>query len=103
MKSFTQYITEARYQKSQDVNGQMFEIDYHTKPTPSQQNVLKDVMIPYVAMYTKGGYDVILRSEKHIGKDTQFVLFRKKGGSSQVMVDKLISKNGKVRDTNENV
>ena len=99
MKTFNEYIVEARYQKSQDVNGQTFEIDYHTKPTPSQQRVLKDVMIPYVSMYTKDGYDVILRSEKHVGLDSQFVLFRKKGSRSEVMVDKLISKNGKTKDS----
>ena len=99
MLKFSQYITEARVQKTQEVNGQTFEFDYHQKPTPSQQRVLKDVMIPYVAMYTKDGYDVILRSEKHVGLDSQFVLFRKKGSRSEVMVDKLISKNGKTRDT----
>lgn len=99
MKSFNQYIAEARHQKTQEVNGQKFEVDYHIKPTPSQQRVLKDVMIPYVAMYTKDGYDVILRSEKHIGLDSQFVLYRKKNGRSEVMVDKLISKNGKTKDT----
>lgn len=98
MKTFNEYIVEARVQKKQEVNGQTFEFDYHTKPTPSQQRVLKDVMIPYVAMYTKDGYDVTLRSEKHIGLDSQFVLFRKKGSRSEAMVDKLISKNGKVKD-----
>jgi len=99
MKTFNEYIVEARVQKKQEVNGQTFEFDYHTKPTPSQQRVLKDVMIPYVAMYTKDGYDVTLRSEKHIGLDSQFVLFRKKGNRSEAMVDKLISKNGKVKDS----
>ena len=99
MKTFNEYIAEARVQKKQEVNGQTFEFDYHTKPTPSQQRVLKDVMIPYVAMYTKDGYDVTLRSEKHIGLDSQFVLFRKKGNRSEAMVDKLISKNGKVKDS----
>ena len=99
MKPFSHYIAEARVRKTQEVNGHTFQFDYHTKPTPSQQRVLKDVMIPYVAMYTKDGYDVILRSEKHIGLDSQFVLFRKKGGRSEVMVDKLISKNGKVKDS----
>jgi len=101
MKSFQEYIAEARHQKKQEVNGQTFEIDYHQKPTPSQQAKLKDIMIPYVAMYTKDGYDVILRSEKHVGLDSQFVLFRKKGGRSEVMVDKLISKNGKAKDTRD--
>lgn len=101
MLKFNRYqvLTEARVQKTQEVNGQTFEFDYHTKPTPSQQRVLKDVMIPYVAMYTKDGYDVVLRSEKHIGLDSRFVLFRKKSGRSEAMVDKLISKNGKVNDT----
>ena len=98
MKTFRQLIAESRHQNTQEVNGQTFEIDYHQKPSPSQQKVLKDVMIPYVAMYTKDGYDVILRSEKHIGLDSQFVLFRKKNNRSEVMVDKLISKNGKVKD-----
>ena len=99
MKTFNEYIVEERVQKTQEVNGQTFKIDYHTKPTSSQQRVLKDVMIPYVAMYTKDGYDVTLRSEKHIGLDSQFVLFRKKGNRSEAMVDKLISKNGKVKDS----
>jgi hypothetical protein len=98
MKTFTQYISEGAVKKTQDVNGQKFEIDYHTTPSPSQQRVLKDVMIPYVAMYTKDGYDVILRSVKNVGLDSEFVLFRKKGSRSEVMVNKLISKNGKVTD-----
>lgn len=97
MKTFKHFFVES-LQKTQDVNGQTFEFDYHIKPTPSQQRVLKDVMIPYVKMYTKDGYDVILRSTKHIGLDSQFTLFRKKDNRSEVMVDKLISKNGKVRD-----
>jgi len=97
MKSYNQYIAE-NVNRKQEVNGRTFEVAYHKEPTPSQKRVITDVMVPYVKMYTKAGYDVIIRSAKDIGINSRFTLFRKKGGRSEAMVDKFISKNGKVRD-----
>ena len=99
MKSFKSHIVES-IERSQEVNGQKFSVSYHAEPTPSQKRHIQNVFVPYVKMYTKDGFDVIIRSSYHMNGESRFVLFRKKGSKSQPMVDKLISRNGKIKDAN---
>lgn len=97
MKSFRSYIIEA-IERSQELNGQKFTVSYHVEPTPSQKRHIQNVFVPYAKMYTKDGFDVIIRSSRHMDTFSRFVLFRVKNKKSQPMVDKLISKNGKIKD-----
>ena len=97
MESFKSYIVEAS-ERSQELNGQKFTVSYHKEPTMSQKRHIQNVFGPYAKMYTKDGFDVIIRSSHHMDTFSRFVLFRVKNNKSQPMVDKLISKNGKIKD-----
>ena len=97
MLLFKQYISE-EVKREQELNGKKFSVFYHVEPTPSQKKHINNIFVPYAKMYTKDGYDVTIRSSRHMNRDSRFVLFRSKGGKSQPMVDKLISTHGKIRD-----
>jgi hypothetical protein len=97
MIRFSRYVSED-IKREQELNGRKFFVSYHVEPTPSQKKHINNIFVPYAKMYTKDGYDVVIRSSRHIGRESRFVLFKKKGGKSQVMVDKLISTHGKIKD-----
>lgn len=97
MIRFAQYISE-EVNREQELNGKKFSVSYHVEPTPSQKKHIKNIFVPYAIMYTKDGYDVTIRSSRHMGRESRFVLFRTKGGKSQTMIDKLISTHGKIKD-----
>ena len=97
MKRFSQYIVED-VKREQELNGRKFSVSYHAEPTPSQKKHINNIFVPYAQMYTKDGYDVTVRSSRHMGRESRFVLFRTKGGKSQPMIDKLISTHGKIKD-----
>ena len=97
MKNFKTHIAE-EVKREQELNGKKFSVSYHVEPTPSQKRHIKNIFVPYAIMYTKDGYDVTIRSSRHMGLESRFVLFRTKGGKSQPMIDKLISTHGKIKD-----
>ena len=97
MIRFSQYISE-EVKREQELTGKKLSVSYHVEPTTSQKRHIKNIFVPYAIMYTKDGYDVTIRSSRHMGRESRFVLFRSKGGKSQPMIDKLISTHGKIKD-----